>query len=78
MPKIPIIKAKILLKFLTKYGCDKTTIRGSHNKLYNPKTNMTSIIAIHGGQDVDKGSFSGILKQLGIDIEDFLEFMKNN
>jgi predicted RNA binding protein YcfA (HicA-like mRNA interferase family) len=78
MPKIPIVKAKILLSFLSKYGCDKISIRGSHHKIFNPKTNMTSTLTIHGGQDVGKGAFSGTLKQLGIDVEDFLEFMKNN
>ena len=78
MPNIPIVKTKVLLKYLIKYGCDEISIRGSHHKMFNPETNMTSMIAIHGGQDVDKGSFSGILSQLGIDIDDFLEFMKNN
>ena len=78
MPKIPIVKAKIFFKYLTKYGCDEISIRDSHHKLFNPVTNMTSIFAIHGDQDVDKGSFSSILKQLGIDVDDFLEFIENN
>jgi len=78
MPNIPIIKAKDFLKFLVKYGCEEISMRGSHHKIFYDVTNKTSVVAIHGGQDLDKGSFSGILNQLDIDIEDFLEFIKNN
>ena len=78
MPKIPIVKAKVFLGFLMKYGCDEINVRGSHHKIFNSKTGRTSVIAVHSGQDLDKGSFSGILNQLDIDIENFLEFMKNN
>jgi len=77
MPNIPVIKAKDFLKLLLKYGCEETSVRGSHHKIFNPDTNRTSIIAIHGGQYLDKGSFSGILRQLGIDIEEFLLFMND-
>ena len=76
MPKIPIIKAKDFIKFLDKYGCEEISVRGSHHKIYNPVNSRTSVIAIHGSQDLDKGSFSGILKQLGIDIDDFIKFIK--
>ena len=78
MPKIPVVKAKDFFSFLLKYGCDKISVRGSHHKMFNPKTNMTSIVSVHGGQDLDRGSFSGALSQLGIDVNDFLEFIKNN
>ena len=76
MPKIPIIKTKSFIELLIKYGCSEISVRGSHHKIFNPRTNRTSVVAIHGGQDLDKGSFSGILRQLDIDIEDFLEFIK--
>ena len=78
MPKIPVIKAKDFIKFLLKYGCDEISVRSSHHKIFNPVTNMTSVVTVHGGEDLDKGSFSGILNQLGIDTDDFLKFMKNN
>ena len=73
MPKIPIIKAKDFRKYLLRYGCEAVNSRGSHFKVYNPKTNRTSTIAIHSGNDVDRGSFSGVLSQLGIDINDFID-----
>ena len=78
MPKIPIVKAYDFLNLIVKYGCEKISVRGSHHKMFNPQTGKTSIVSIHGGCDVDKGSFAGALSQLGIDIDDFLDFMKNN
>jgi len=78
MPKIPIIKAKNFLDFLVKYGCDEMSIRGPHHKVYNPVTNETSVVAIHGSYDLEQWAFSKTLKQLGIDVDDFFEFMKNN
>ena len=75
MPRIPVIKAKDFHKHLVDYGCVGTRVRGSHHRVYNPQTNKHSTVAIHGGDDLDKGSFSGILNQLDIDVDDFLDFI---
>jgi predicted RNA binding protein YcfA (HicA-like mRNA interferase family) len=75
MPKIPIVKAKDFYTCLLKYGCTKMQVRGSHHKIYNPYTNKTSTVSIHSGKDVTKGAFAGVLSQLGIDINDFIEFI---
>ena len=76
MPKIPIIKAKDFRSFLIKYGCVEVSVRSSHHKITNPATGMTSIIAIHSNKDLDKGAFSSSLKQLGIDVDKFIEFIE--
>ena len=73
MPKIPIIKAKDFRKHLLRYGCEDVSSKGSHFKVYNPETSRTSTVVIHGGDDVDRGSFSGVLNQLGIDINNFID-----
>jgi len=75
MPKIPTIKAKDFLKYLIKYGCTELTTHGSHHKV--KYKNKISIVAIHN-KDYAKGSFSGILSQLEINIDDFIEFIEKN
>ena len=75
MPRIPVLKAKDFYNFLLKYGCIAVSIKGSHHKIFNPKTGKTSVVTIHSGKDFDKGSFSGVVSQLGIDIEDFVNFI---
>ncbi|MDR1328940.1 MAG: type II toxin-antitoxin system HicA family toxin [Oscillospiraceae bacterium] len=76
MHKLPVIKAKDMYGLLIQYGCEEKTVRGSHHKIYNPKTGRTSVIAIHSGKDVTRAVFAAILAQLGIDIDDFVRFIK--
>ena len=57
------------------YGCEIINVNGSHHKVIYK--NNTSTVAVHK-KDFDRGSFSGVLKQLGIDMNEFIEFMKNN
>jgi predicted RNA binding protein YcfA (HicA-like mRNA interferase family) len=78
MPKIPIVKARDFYRYLLKYGCEHVSINGSHFKLRNPRTGKPSTIPVHGGNDLGKGLFADILSQLGIDADDFLDFMRDN
>ena len=78
MPRVPILKAKDFFRLLIKYGCIAVSIKGSHHKILNPKTSKTSIVAIHAGKDIDRGAFTSVLSQLGIGLNDFLNFIVNN
>jgi len=72
MPNVPIISAKEFCKRLEKYGCVLVGIRGSHHKIHNPKTGNTTPVSVHAGKDVSSWVFTSTLRQLGIEIEDFL------
>jgi len=76
MPKIPVIKAKDFCDYLIRYGCEEVSIRSSHHKIRNPKNGKVSVVTIHTGKDIDKGAFASTLGQLGIDTDDFLNFIK--
>ena len=76
MPSLPTMKAKDFHKFLLKYGCEHVSVRGSHYKVLNPASGEHSTVPIHSGKDLKKGTLAGILKKLGIDAEDFVEFVK--
>ena len=79
MPKLPIIRGKDFYDLLLKYGCIHIRIaKSSHFIVENPDNNNRSPVPIHAGKNIGKGLFASILKQLGIDIDDFLDFMKNN
>ena len=77
MPKFPTMKAKDFYKYLIKYGCEPVSINGSHFKVCNPKNGEISSVPIHSGKDIGRYFATAILSQLGIDVEDFVEFMKN-
>ena len=78
MPKIPIIKTKDFYRYILKYNCELISITGSHHKVSNMRNNKTSVIAIHGGKDLRPSLFAKTLKDLDIDINDFLDFIENN
>jgi len=78
MPKIPRIKAKDFFKYLKKFGCTEVSIKGSHHKVKNNKNNKISTVAIHTNEIIFPGMFSEILKQLDIDINEFIDFVNNN
>ena len=78
MPKIPVVKAKDFYKYILKYGCKSIGVTGSHHRVMNMRNNQVSVIAIHGGRDLAPPLFAKTLKDLDIDINDFLDFIKNN
>ena len=78
MPKLPIVKAKDFYGYLLKYGCIPVSTSGSHFKVSNPKTAAVAVVPIHGGRDLSKHLFAAALSQLGIDVDDFLDFMDKN
>jgi predicted RNA binding protein YcfA (HicA-like mRNA interferase family) len=73
MPKIPVISVREFIHRLERYGCVLVSVKGSHHKVQNPKTNKVSIVSVHAGKDLSKGAFAGTLQQLGIDINNFLD-----
>jgi predicted RNA binding protein YcfA (HicA-like mRNA interferase family) len=75
MPKIPVLKEKDFLSYLLKYGVIEKRISGSHHVLkYN---NNTSVLAIHN-EDIKRGVFTGVLNQMEIDIDVFIDFINKN
>lgn len=61
-----------LSKRLRQLGCEIARQgKGSHVTWLNPATGARSVIPDHGGQDLPPGTVRSILKQLGIDRDDF-------
>jgi predicted RNA binding protein YcfA (HicA-like mRNA interferase family) len=56
-----------LIKLLERNGFAFKRASGSHHVYYNPMTNKTVVVPIHGNKDFKKGTFFAILKQSGID-----------
>lgn len=72
------MKFKDFYACLIKFGCVQQGARGSHYKLHHPATNKTSVIPVHGGKDMKRGTFAAVLRQLEIDADTFLDFMEKN
>lgn len=61
------LSPKFLIKILELHGFLFKRSKGSHQLYFNPVTNKTVIVPVHGGKDIKKGTFLAILKQAGID-----------
>jgi predicted RNA binding protein YcfA (HicA-like mRNA interferase family) len=72
MPKLPRISGNELLKILTKnFGFRTLRQKGSHVTLTNDKVFIT--VPLH--PELDTGTLNSILKDAGIDRDDFLKFI---
>lgn len=72
MPKLPVIRAKQLLKTLIKLGFYKHHQAGSHIQLKHADGRRTTI-PYHPNQEVRKGTLKAILDDIELSIEDFLK-----
>lgn len=60
-----------LVRKLSALGCEfKRQSKGSHEIWTNPRKNLSAVVPHHPG-DIPKGTLSAILKQLGIDRDEF-------
>ncbi|MGC6770460.1 type II toxin-antitoxin system HicA family toxin [Enterococcus sp. LJL128] len=57
--------AKQMIKLLEQNGFQAVKQVGSHRKMYNPKTKLTTIVPMHN-KDLGKGLEQSILKQAGL------------
>ncbi len=57
------LSPRYLIKILKQHGFIFKRSQGSHELYYNPVTNKTVIVAVHGGKDMKKGTFLAVLKQ---------------
>lgn len=58
--------AKDLIKLLEAQGFVFKRAKGSHHLYYNPATNKTVVVPVHGKKDLPKGTWHGIIKQAGL------------
>jgi predicted RNA binding protein YcfA (HicA-like mRNA interferase family) len=64
---------KELTRKLRALGCQEIPRRGggSHRKWFNPASGKGTVVPDWGSKDLKQGTIRGILKQLGIDMNDF-------
>jgi len=55
------LSPKHLIKILEAHGFIYKRAKGSHQLYYNSETNKSVTVPVHGGKDMKKGTFLGIL-----------------
>jgi predicted RNA binding protein YcfA (HicA-like mRNA interferase family) len=70
MPKLPVLTSRDVIRILEKRGFVLDRVKGSHHIYLNPETKQRAIVPIHRG-DLPQGTLVSILKQAGIDREEW-------
>lgn len=75
MPKLPILSGKQLLKLLQKNGFILVRQKGSHVFVGSKNGELTTVIPLHGNEDLGKGLLKTILNDLEISVEELVKMM---
>lgn len=76
MPKLPIIKDKELIKALEALGFTKHRQRGTSHLVMKHHDGRRVIVPIHPGKDIPRGTLRGILRDIEISPQNFIEVLK--
>lgn len=76
MPKLPVVKARKLLKALEKLGFVKHHQAGSHIQMKHADGRRTTI-PYHPSQEIRRGTIKGIIDDLRMTTEEFIAALKS-
>ncbi|MBI5225114.1 type II toxin-antitoxin system HicA family toxin [Candidatus Micrarchaeota archaeon] len=78
MPKLPIISGREMIKLLQKQGFEIVAQKGSHVRLKKITVLevFVTVVPVHGNSDLKTGLLLDILKQTGIERDDFIKLLK--
>jgi len=75
MTKLPIIKAKELVAALQRMGFIVHHQRGSHVQMKHADGRRVTV-PVHAGKDIRRGTLRGIVNDLGVSVDEFIEILK--
>ena len=71
MPKLPVLKPKVVIHKLKKKGFIVDHVTGSHYVLYKEGLSNPITVPFHN-KDLKPGTLHSIIKQAGLNIEEFI------
>ena len=75
MSRLPILKAKKIIKVLNILGFQLIRKKGSHHFFRHPD-GRTTVVPIHSGEDISRGLLREILKDIEISPKEFLKLFR--
>ena len=75
MPKLPVIKAKELLRVLKRLGFYEHHQAGSHIQLKHPD-GIRVTLPYHPSHEIRRGTLRGVINDLEMNVEEFVRVLK--
>ena len=76
MIPLPVLSGKKLLGILLKHGFRALRIKGSHVFVEAIDGPQTTVIPVHGNEDLGKGLLKSILNELDLEVNDLLKMLR--
>lgn len=74
MPKLPVVTPKQLIRVLLRLGFFRVHTKGSH-VVFDHNDGRKTVVPMHS-RDIPKGTLLGILKDIQISKEVFIQFLR--
>jgi len=75
MSRLPILSGDEVIKILTKAGFQPVRQKGSHILMKGVYKNYLRIFPVPRHKELKKGTLAGVLRQAGMTVEEFREFI---
>jgi predicted RNA binding protein YcfA (HicA-like mRNA interferase family) len=72
-PKLPAVSSKQLARIVQRLGFEFRRQTGSHAIYVRASDKRRVVIPVHAGRDLKPKTLRGIVSELGISLEEFLE-----
>lgn len=76
MSRLPQLRARDLIRVLKALGFQLVRQRGSHAFYQHTETGRSTLVPIHGGEDIDRGLLRAILREIDVSPDEFEEALK--
>jgi predicted RNA binding protein YcfA (HicA-like mRNA interferase family) len=76
MTKLPVLKAREVIRALEAAGFEIVRIKGSHYRLVHRVDGVrATTIPVHAGRDLPKGTLRDIIDQAGLTVDEFVALL---
>ena len=76
MAKLPSIRSRDLVRVAESIGFQFDRQRGSHAVYYRAQDSRRLVIPMHGSKDLKPGTLRGLIDDMGLSVEEFIERLK--
>ena len=74
-PKLPVVKAGDVIRVAERLGFTFDRQKGSHAVFYRAEDKARVVIPIHQGKDIKPKTLSGIIRDMGLTVEEFVNML---
>ncbi|MCX5858745.1 MAG: type II toxin-antitoxin system HicA family toxin [Proteobacteria bacterium] len=74
-PKLPVVKAREVVRVAEKLGFVFNRQKGSHAVYIRQEDNVRVVIPIHHGKDIKTKTLAGIIEDMGLTVSEFIDLL---